>query len=165
MSRSADSEARLERLVAQALREQPTLSAPPDLEARVIAEIERRAHLPWWQRRFVAWPQGARLVLAAACAACALVSLSAMSWLAAGLRAALAAPPAASLLVHAKHTGELLLALGRAGGSLLAAVPAEYLYGGVALTAIAYAVLFATAALAYRVLDVGTPHPRSASSR
>ena len=164
MSAPTDRAAQLERLMVQALSRHAPLPAPSGLEARVLAEIERRAQLPWWQRRLVAWPRGARLALAAACVVAGLACVSAVRWLGGELQEVLTTP-AVPLLLQARHAGQLLLALGHAGTSLLAAIPPQYVYASVALAALAYVVIFATAALAYRVLAVGTPQSQPLSSR
>ena len=53
---------KLERFIHRALRELPAPAAPRTLEARVLAEIERRAGLPWWRKNFAHWPLAARAV-------------------------------------------------------------------------------------------------------
>src|SRR4051812_35929086 len=53
--------AAIERLIDSILREQPPRSAPRTLQARVCAEIERRAALPWWHHSFLYWPLAARV--------------------------------------------------------------------------------------------------------
>ena len=161
MSVTPDREAKLERLVAQALGRQALLPAPAELQTRVLAEIERRAQLPWWQRRVASWPQGMRLALGAGAG---LLSVGALRAFAVQLQGALSASTA-PLLLHVRHAGQLLLALGHAGASLLAAIPSQYVYAGIALTATAYVVVFAMAALGYRVLTLGTPYSQPASSR
>jgi len=50
-------EARIGRL----LRQLPDRRAPAGLEARVLAEIARRAALPWWRTSFTHWPAAARV--------------------------------------------------------------------------------------------------------
>ncbi len=59
----------LETLIGRVCREQPALKAPAGLGARIVAEIERRAALPWWRRSFVHWPVTMRAVFVAVCAA------------------------------------------------------------------------------------------------
>src|SRR4051812_1841916 len=56
----SDSKA-IERLIDGVLRGQPPRSAPATLQARVFAEIERRAALPWWHHSFLHWPLAARV--------------------------------------------------------------------------------------------------------
>jgi hypothetical protein len=75
----------LEAFVHRALRELPAERAPADLEARVLAALQARRQLPWWQAGWRAWPMVPRTaVLAAACS----VTL-AVAWLfLAGVRSA-----------------------------------------------------------------------------
>ncbi len=67
----------LEKLIDRLCREQPALNAPSTLGARVLAEIERRAALPWWRRSFAHWPVAVRAAFIVACGAAILTSLSA----------------------------------------------------------------------------------------
>jgi hypothetical protein len=67
----------LEKLIDRLCREQPALHAPSTLSARVLAEIERRAALPWWRRSFSHWPVPVRTAFIAVCGAAILTSLSA----------------------------------------------------------------------------------------
>lgn len=65
MTIDGDREARLEQLIGLAVRDLPLRCAPITLEARVQAEIGRRATLPWWRSGFNRWPLVARILLAA----------------------------------------------------------------------------------------------------
>ena len=67
----------LEKFIDRLCREQPALNAPSTLSARVLAEIERRAALPWWRRSFTHWPVPVRAAFVAAGGAAILTSLSA----------------------------------------------------------------------------------------
>jgi hypothetical protein len=67
----------LEKLIERVCKQQPSLSAPVTLSARVIAEIERRTALPWWRQSFSHWPVPARAAFMAACAGAIWTSLSA----------------------------------------------------------------------------------------
>ncbi|OAM89960.1 hypothetical protein OH491_16905 [Termitidicoccus mucosus] len=61
-------------VIHRALRSLPGRTAPAALEVRVMAEISRRAALPWWRQSFARWPLPARaLLLAASVAAAGLV--------------------------------------------------------------------------------------------
>jgi len=69
----------LEREVSRALREVPLRRAPPSLESRVLAEIGRRAALPWWRRSFARWPRPARAGFTVTCGAL-VAALLAATW-------------------------------------------------------------------------------------
>jgi hypothetical protein len=57
---------RLEKEVDRKLKDLPELIAPPTLMLRILAAIERRLHLPWYQQSWQRWPiaiRAAALVL------------------------------------------------------------------------------------------------------
>src|SRR5471030_2753064 len=88
---SSDHHDKLEQLISRTLREQPPRRAPRALEQRVLAELERRAALPWWRQSFAHWPLAARgsfFVLSAAVAALMVASLFAMTRSSAAAQAA-----------------------------------------------------------------------------
>jgi hypothetical protein len=62
---------KLESLIDAELKELPPVKAPASLAPRVLALLEQRARLPWWQRAWWDWPLAAKaafLVLAVALA-------------------------------------------------------------------------------------------------
>src|SRR5579859_2751463 len=62
-----EAERRLENVIDRALGELPLRRAPAGLEARVLAELSRRAALPWWQQSFTGWPGIARVGFVVMC--------------------------------------------------------------------------------------------------
>lgn len=86
MSEPFEAERRLERLLDRTLRGLPVRRAPATLESRVLAELARRAALPWWRRSFVHWPQAARAVFASMCLILAGLAFAAGGWAASGLK-------------------------------------------------------------------------------
>jgi hypothetical protein len=137
-----DSDLELERLVNRVLRELPVRRAPPGMETRVWDELARRAALPWWRRSFAHWPGPARAVFLAVC-----IGLSALTFVG-GARLVLG-------FGRARGLNEAVASLEAAAGafaSLLRAIPPLWLYEGLALAAVLYAVLFALGAAAYRTL-------------
>lgn len=52
MHPAPDPEEKLERLIHRTLRDLAPRRAPRTLEARVFAELERRAALPWWRQSY-----------------------------------------------------------------------------------------------------------------
>ncbi len=144
----------LEHAIHRTLRALPARRAPVSLEQRVLAEIARRAALPWWSKSFVHWPMGARLGFAVVCAGIVKLLLMGSVWAAGGFdagefRAAFAQP----------------FAWLEAGRALLQActglldiihrnIPPLWLYGGLAVVATAYATLLGLGAAAYRALTL-----------
>src|ERR1035438_2139941 len=51
---------KLEASIHRVLRKLPDRKAPFTLEARVLAELGRRASLPWWRKSFAHWPSAVR---------------------------------------------------------------------------------------------------------
>lgn len=150
--RPTDFEA-LEALTSRALRALPPRSAPPRLAARVCAELERRAALPWWRRSFVYWPAPIRGVFVVICAG--LVGLSLLGgarWIAAG-QLAHAAQASIARLPWAGPLGALWSALVDLGSALAGALPSLWLDAGAAVLVLAYALLLAFVVAACRMLQ------------
>jgi hypothetical protein len=138
-----------ERLLNELLREAPMRRAPASLESRVFRELERRAALPWWLRRFARWPAAARVSFVAICCAIAGITLDDGGWsaVAQGLSEAFAAPLSWTHAVAATFGSARDVA-----ASLIQVIPATWLYGGLAAAAALYAALFGLTAVAYRAL-------------
>ncbi|HUN26871.1 MAG TPA: hypothetical protein VMU67_11210 [Steroidobacteraceae bacterium] len=152
MSRPSARAAELERLIGRALGERPLERAPVSLEPRLLAALERRALRPWWQRGFAAWPAGPRaLFLAGAVGGVALLWWALAHLSRAGVPGQALAHVNA-LLAIPRDAGQAFLAIGELGVRLLAAIPREWLYGGVLAGAALYAALFGLLALGYLAL-------------
>lgn len=52
----------LEAVIHRELRQLPARRAPASLRSRVLATLDERARLPWWQRPWATWPRGGRLL-------------------------------------------------------------------------------------------------------
>jgi hypothetical protein len=153
-----ESERRLERLLQQTLRELPLRRAPRALELRVLGELQRRASLPWWRRSFAHWPAGARAVFASICVILAGIGFVASSWMLADLESLrttleLSTPPSA----RAAQT--IMAVMQGLAVALLRAIPADWIHGGLALSAALYAALFGLGIAAYRILYVNSTFP------
>lgn len=145
---------KLEHAIHRTLRELPPRRAPLSLEQRVLAEIARRAALPWWSKSFIHWPMGARLGFLVVCAGIVKLVLMGSVWAAGGFdggefRTAFAQPfawfEAGRALLHA-FTGFLEI--------IHRNIPPLWLYGGLAVVATAYATLIGLGAAAYKVLAI-----------
>jgi hypothetical protein len=149
---------RLEASIHRVLRKLPDRKAPLSLEARVLAELGRRASLPWWRKSFAHWPAAVRAgFFAGTCLAAALVV--------AGLFV-LGRSPGARELTAGVTTSYAWIAIARDVASsagykvraLAASIPPFWLYGGAATLALCYAAA-AAAGAAYRALLGGRQAP------
>jgi len=145
-----DEEQGLERLLDRTLRELPLRRAPPSLEARVFAELQRRAALPWWRRSFACWPRLARAGFVVMCMALVGLAFLEGAWVVARL-AALNTSGAPSMF-WAREALAALAGAGQMAVLIVGAVPPQWLYACLAVSAALYAALFGLGAAAYRML-------------
>jgi hypothetical protein len=143
----------LEERTARLLAGTAQFKAPDSIESRVLADIERRVRVPWWQRRVPEWPLLAQLIFALTGIATATALLLARPRTPAPLSAVINGPsvvlqrPAADL-----HTTlNVFAALHRVADTVVGAMPGVW-YGGLALGAAAYLALFFLVAFGYRLL-------------
>lgn len=150
-----DAEDRLARVAHEALRQLPPQHAPASLEARTLAEIERRAALPRWRAGIARWPAAARWLLIAVCGVCVPLAW----WLGPRLWARsatlLAGSGAAQHLSAVSQTGNSLLSLAQLATHLLRLIPTEWLLGGLLAAVTVYGVL---AAVGYLLLYPSLSH-------
>jgi hypothetical protein len=151
MSTERRTPADLERLVSRALAEQPLRQAPRDLTARVLAEIERRAARAWWRRGFAHWPAAARVGFVAACGSLAAAMVVALTLHPSAAPGSSLARLAGPLVARVHAPGEALFTLAQALGLAARSIPREWLFGGLALAAFAYGIVFLAAGAAYRL--------------
>lgn len=138
-----DHDKRLESFVDKVLREQPLLSAPPNLQDKVFASIARE-EASAWQRGFEAWPAFARVAFALASLALIAFAVEVPAWLASAVD--LDTPVGVSrglALVHALKT---------IGSSLSSGISTFWVYAILSSIAALYAVCFGVGAAAYRAL-------------
>jgi hypothetical protein len=143
---------KLEKAIHETLRSLPNRKAPPALEARVLAELARRAALPWWHRSWVNWPPAVRWFFlffsAGVCASMIVGCVALLHRTPLGVMGRVLARPSGIL---AALTTAIHATLGVAG-ELLNLVPRVWLYGGVATITLLYATVFLAGAAAYRTL-------------
>jgi hypothetical protein len=142
---SADEQERLGKAIDAVLREQPLRGAPASLEARVFAEVARRATQSWWQKDYTSWPIAARVTFVLASVGFAKGALMIAMWLLAGLKAV---PTVVDLAPEAT----VLRAFTSFASSIFHGIPSLWLYGVLALVVGAYALLFGLGAAGYRTL-------------
>lgn len=133
--------------VNRMLRELPRRRAPAALESRVLAELARRAALPWWRLGFAHWPSAARMAFLAACSALVGCTVLGVPWGLSRLPAVHGAllrgmEPAIAAMSDAAGVTALLLRV----------IPPLWFYGTMAAAAALYATLFALGAAAYSTL-------------
>jgi len=128
----------------------PLRRAPASLESRVLGEIGRRAALPWWQRSFEQWPAVARSAFLLTCGALAVLALTGGIWAVTNLAPAHALsglPP-----LWARHALTLVGIAGDFTAALLHLIPEDWIYKGLAASALLYGALFGLSVAAYRML-------------
>jgi hypothetical protein len=146
--RTSNHDENLERRIDRALREQPLRHAPRSLEARVLAELARRAARPWWKKDFSHWPVGARIAFFAASLGIVKFALTASMWVMTGVGSRSASTVLAPDMSILQSMADAIFAVVRN-------IPSVWVYGGIALLGAMYAALFGISATAYRALYVG----------
>jgi hypothetical protein len=141
-------EQKLERLIHQTLREAGPRRAPSTLEARVMAEIARRAALPWWKQNFTHWPVGVRFAFVAA----ATIVVAAIVWGVGGINAAPLRDTFATHFAWLDSVAEVGRVLRDSFSTTVDSIPTLWLWGAVAIVASLYTALFGLGAAAYRTL-------------
>jgi hypothetical protein len=137
----------LERVFDRVVRELPLRRAPASLESRVFRELERRAALPWWRRSFTHWPLAARAAFLLICGASAGLAMTGGATAVADFRS----------LGWAREIGALMASGGNLLTLLARIAPPLWLYEGIAVCGVLYAVLFGLGAVLYRTLYL-QPH-------
>lgn len=130
----------LESQMHRLLRRLPDRPAPSGLEGRVMAELARRAALPWWKRSYTAWPVSARLLFflgSALAAAVLIVGLGRLAW------------PAKE---WAANWQSFFSDLAGAAGSLFGHIPTLWLYIGGGALLVSYGLIVGIGSALYRTL-------------
>jgi hypothetical protein len=130
------------------LRELPPRRAPATLEIRVMHELERRAALPWWRRRFAHWPFVARAAFIALCGVIVGSTARGDLWDIAPARAVNEALSLTASWVH--PLGTALRSAADLAGTFGGMIPPLWLYGFLSAAVLLYAALFGLGAAAYR---------------
>ncbi len=150
MNRDRNAEDADEVIVDRCLRDLAPRRAPATLEARVIAEIRRRADRPWWRREIAHWPGAPRAAVAAACAASAVLAWRAGAWIVAVIGGLSGHGGAVASWTRAAAGG-----LAAIHATLLIAtvdLPPVWACAGLLIAGGLYAALLGLGALAYRAL-------------
>jgi hypothetical protein len=144
MSEPDETTDRLEQQMSRLLSNLPLQRAPLTLEPQVLAEIARRAALPWYRRSFAQWPVPARLAFIVTSVVLLVLSVSV---LAKSMHTFGAVPISWS---RPALTG--VNALFGSAAVMARAVPPAWLYLGLGTGVVLYVLMFGLGAFAYRTL-------------
>ena len=147
MKPSPDQHDPLERLIREALDNQPLRRAPATLESQVFAAIERRSSLSWWRKDFSRWPLAARAAFILISAVLMKFAVDASMWLIGGLDPNAAVAELVALVAWLKMVVVVMASIARN-------IPAPWIYGCVTALAALYAAVFGLGTVAYRTLYV-----------
>ncbi len=150
-----DPDEALQRLLQRTLSEMPPRRAPATLELRVFSELQRRAALPWWRCSFMHWPAPARVAFLVICGALVATMFLGSGAAVAGLSSLLES--GSPSLFWARQIGVLMVSAGNLMALLARTLPLTWLYQGIAVCAVLYAVLFGLGAAVYRTLYLHQP--------
>ena len=142
----------LERFVHRALCELPARRAPRSLEQRVLAEIERRAALPWWRKSFAHWPLAARATFLVVCIGVVKFLLLGGVWVMAGFDLAQFRDAFATQFAWMEAGFAVVNAITGSFEIIFRNIPPLWLYGALAIIGSMYAALFGVGAAVYRTL-------------
>jgi hypothetical protein len=143
-------EARMNRM----LRGLPNRRAPSGLEARVMAELSRRAALPWWRKSFAHWPSAIRICFLGLSVIAAALLVTGLVMFSRSPNALVFSGPVENVRGWFALGRDIALSAKDRLYGLVSSIPPLWLYGGIALVATSYATLAAFGAATYRVLTV-----------
>jgi len=150
---------KLEAAIHRVLRSLPDRKAPASLEGRVLAELSRRAALPWWRKSFASWPSAVRVFFFAGSAVAAGLLVTGLLYAgrSSGAHAfAGSVSNSVAWLVLARDLADKTSASVR---MLIAAIPPVWLYGVIATIVACYAALAAIGAATYRAVSFARHTP------
>jgi hypothetical protein len=139
---------RLERLIGAGLSSQPTIKAPASLQQRVLAELARRAALPWWRKSIGHWPVSMRLAFVSTALLAGWILLSGAGRITAPLHGQIS---------WLQSTAAVCAMLGSLVSHVIDVVvlqvPAIWLYGSIAALLLMYVTLAGIGVTVYRSLN------------
>jgi hypothetical protein len=150
MTQPHDNSDDLERFIDRTLRELPQRQAPRTLESRVLAELARRAALPWWRRHFMHWPLIARVAFLLA----SFGSVTVM-WIFTSTDVFRDSTSPPTWIRSLSHVTSSMIDL---SASLVGMIPPALLYSALAFCVLLYGTLLGLGAVGYHTLYVD---PRS----
>ena len=150
MNERTDSGEKLEGLLRRELSALPLRRAPGTLESRVFGELARREARPWWQRSFANWPMAPRVAFVLVCVA--LIGATFLSGVSAVVGVRSLSEVGALLLAWMQPALAVIASVGGMAALLVRVIPPLWIYGGLAVGATLYVILFGLGAAAYRML-------------
>jgi hypothetical protein len=151
-TQSAAAPVRLEQLVHRELRALPMRKAPAGFEARVLAEIERRAAVAWYHKSWSYWPAPVRAAFLAVGTGFAAAAVATFYLLSQGAAAETVMQEVATGFGWISRITGVVSWTYHFGRQLVADLPPLWLYGGLAFIAAMYATFVGLGAAAYRYL-------------
>jgi hypothetical protein len=145
----------LESAIHRVLRSVPDRKAPAGMELRILAEIGRRAALPWWRKSYAYWPAGIRAAFFVGSAVAAALLVSGLILLGRSTGAQDMAGGVAQPFAWLGSARDVIGSINTSIRQLIAAIPPIWLYGVVGTIAFCYVALAAISAAAYRALSFG----------
>ena len=142
----------LEQWTRRQLQALPLRPAPRELSARVLAELRRRAALPWWRKSFLYWPVAARVAFVALCLGLADTSVALLRWLNAEPRGAELSSLLTQPVTWLERANTALQSMQAFFELVVRHLPGAWLYGGLLAMILLYVTLFGIGAAAYRTL-------------
>jgi hypothetical protein len=142
----------LEKFVHETLRALPERKAPAALEGRVMAEIMRRASLPWWHRSWSYWPQSVRAAFLIFSAG---LSSAVIYWtvqLFTGQATGPVGRAASSASQQWSALGAVYRTFANLGGNFFSAIPQTWIYAAAIGFIIVNMTVIGVGATAYRTL-------------
>ena len=144
---------KLEAAIHRVLRSLPDRKAPAGLEGRVLAELSRRAALPWWKKSFAYWPSAVRAGFFAGSAIAAGLVVTGLIYAGQSRGAHALAGSVSNSIAWLVFARDMVATVNDKVRMLIAAIPPLWLYGVVGTIAVCYAALAAIGAATYRALS------------
>ncbi|HEY5079165.1 MAG TPA: hypothetical protein VII43_04935 [Opitutaceae bacterium] len=146
---------RLEAAIHRVLRSVPDRKAPAGMELRILAELSRRAALPWWRKSYAYWPLAFRATFFVGSAVAAALLVSGLIALGRSTGGQDLAGGVAQPFAWLSSGRSLVESINANFRQLIAMIPPVWLYGVVGTIALCYAALAVIGAAAYRALSFG----------
>lgn len=150
---------KLEAAIHRVLRGLPDRKAPAGLEGRVLAELGRRAALPWWRKSFAHWPSAVRVGFFVGSAVAAAFAVTGLFYALQSRGAHELAGGVSNSIAWLVLGRDMVAKLNANVRTLIAAIPPLWFYGIIATIGVSYAALAAIGAATYRAVSFARQTP------